>query len=61
MEKKMEESRVEVYHAPKPWFKEPRLLRGFQYNIVGQPEEGKFYGVGSVKWWYQWNCPDEEL
>jgi hypothetical protein len=58
METVMEESRAEVHNHPKPWFKPVILFAGFQYNIVGQPKQDKFYGVGGRTFYYQWNEPN---
>ena len=59
-EMELNESRDEVYHHPFPWVKFYPPILGFQYNIVGQPEKERFYGVGNRRWWYQWNSVAEE-
>ena len=50
---------VEIYNRPESRFKRGPLMRGFQYDIEGQPKQEKFYGVGCRTSWYQWNCPTE--
>ena len=55
----MDRSRAEVHNHPKPWFKATILFTGFKYDVVGQPKQEKFYGVGCRTFWYQWNQPYE--
>lgn len=52
------ESRVEVYHNPKPWVKNAKPPGGFVYELVGEKPQERFYGVGCRSWWYQWNEPE---
>lgn len=51
--------RIETYNQPLPWVEFQKPIVGFKYEVVGQPKEERFYGVGCKTWWYQWNCPNE--